>query len=328
MKNNQMILEKEIKITKKGIGKAFGTFGEMLQGVLPDNLNFLVTLPIERYSICHFTPDPERTSLHIKPAHKKKSLQLALEILLTYGLPMGGEIEIHSELREGKGLASSTADMIATARAIEGCFKIEIPVTELESMIRKIEPTDGIMYQGVVSYFHREVRLKERIGCCPPLSILAIDEGGVVDTVAFNHEPQPYTDLNKKEYQALLDELTFAIKTGNVGKLGDITTRSAELNQILRPKKTLEKMKTINEVIGGSGIVTAHSGTYIGIIISRDDPEYHSKIKKGLYELKNNGYEVDVFHSLGTQKKETEEYYDKVNDRRNWRNSNHFLAPR
>lgn len=328
MKNDQLILEKVNEVTKKGTGKAFGTFGEMLQGILPDNLNFLVTLPIGRYSLCHFYPQPEQTDLHIKPAHKKKSLQLAKDILLSYGLPLGGQVEIRSELREGKGLASSTADMIATARAIEDSFKLKIPVNELESMIRKIEPSDGIMYQGVVSYFHREVKLKERIGCCPPLSILAIDEGGVIDTVTFNLEPKPFTDLNKNEYQTLLDELTLAIKTGNVRRLGDVTTRSAELNQLLHPKKTLEKMKTINKAIGGSGIVTAHSGTYIGIIISRDDPEYHAKIQKGLYELENNGYEVDIFHSLEIPQTEMEEYDEEINDRPNRRNSNHFPASR
>lgn len=312
MKNEQILFEKAANVEIQGVGQAFGTFGELLQGVLPGNFNFLVTLPIERYSICHFSVKSNQTSLQIKPNHKKKSLQLARELLLFYGLPTVGEIEIRSELIEGKGLASSTSDMVATARAIEDCYKMEIPVIELESLIRKIEPSDGIMYQGVVSYYHREVKLKDRIGPCPPLSILAVDEGGVVDTVEFNHEIKPFSEAHKKEYQVLLEKITFAIKSGNTSLLGEITTRSAELNQFLQPKCTLEKMKKINKLIGGSGVVTAHSGTYVGIIISKNDPEYKIKIEKGTLELKKNGFDVEVFHSLDESRKK-EGLYEKVN---------------
>src|SRR5690606_29798285 len=35
-----------------GVGRAFGTFGELVQGVLPpDGSNFLVTLPIARWTV-------------------------------------------------------------------------------------------------------------------------------------------------------------------------------------------------------------------------------------------------------------------------------------
>ncbi|RRN69527.1 kinase [Peribacillus simplex] len=319
----------ETTAIKTGRGRAYGTFGELLQGVLPGDFNFLVTLPVERYSVCTFsTGSKYNNNLMVTPCHKKKSLQLAKNILTLYNLPLAGLVEIQSDLREGKGLASSTADMIATARAIEACYQIEIPVYQLESMIRSIEPSDGIMHQGVVSYYHREVRLKDKIGPCPRLSILAIDEGGVVDTVSFNHKPNPFSEKNKREYEALLDTLTLALETNDINLLGDVTTRSAELNQLLRPKVNLEKMKIIKETIGGAGIVTAHSGTYIGIIISKEDPEYQTKINNGLEELKGQGFDVDIFHSYEEHSENQEGYGEEINHRSNWRNTNHLVASR
>ena len=44
-----------------------------------------------------------------------------------YNLEAGGELHIESELHEGKGCASSSADMVATARAIQSAFVSKFP---------------------------------------------------------------------------------------------------------------------------------------------------------------------------------------------------------
>ena len=38
-----------------GYGKSHASFGELLQGRLSDNRDFLVTLPIDLWSICNLT---------------------------------------------------------------------------------------------------------------------------------------------------------------------------------------------------------------------------------------------------------------------------------
>src|SRR4029079_11819053 len=101
-------------------------------------------------------------------------------------------LELESNIPIGKGLASSSADLVATARAIDDCFKLGMSEEILKMFLRQIEPTDGVMYPGVVSFYHRQVQLREFLGQLPGLTIVSIDEGGEVDTVEFNKIPKPF----------------------------------------------------------------------------------------------------------------------------------------
>src|SRR3989338_11271689 len=93
-----------------GIGKAFGTFGELLQGVLPSNRNFLVTFPVNMYSRAKFSFLNE-DSFVVESEHKKKAAQIVKNILTKYKLPLAGKLVLNSEIPEGKGMASSSADL-------------------------------------------------------------------------------------------------------------------------------------------------------------------------------------------------------------------------
>lgn len=283
--------------SKKAIGNANGTFGELLQGILPNNKHFLVTLPINKYSICEFSVDSQEEILSVIPVHKTKTLVFIQNLLTSYSLPIKGTLFLESELEEGKGLASSTADLIAAARAIESYYEITIPIHVLEAHIRKIEPSDGIMHKGIVAYYHKDVRLKKVMGNCPPLTILAIDEGGIVDTVKFNKASFHYTDPCKTEYQILLNKLTHAFQTNNIKLLGEVATRSAELNQYVLPKKHLDLLKGINEKIDSIGVITAHSGTLLGILLDKTDPSYQVKLQKGIYELQQKQLSFTLYHT-------------------------------
>ena len=86
-----------------GVGKAHGTFGELLQGQLPDSeKDFLVTLPIARWSTASFLPTPDSDEIRVLPAHKHKSRRLVGEILRAYGYRGGGVLTVSSTLPEGK----------------------------------------------------------------------------------------------------------------------------------------------------------------------------------------------------------------------------------
>lgn len=60
----------------------------------------------------------------------------------------------------------------------------------MEDWLRPVEPTDGVMYPGVVVFEHRAVRLRAELGTLPPLTVVAVDEGGHLDTVAHNRRPR------------------------------------------------------------------------------------------------------------------------------------------
>jgi uncharacterized protein involved in propanediol utilization len=263
-----------------GVGVACGTFGELLQGAMPETTgldDFLVTFPIDRWTHAWFRFEPD-APLQVFPSHKVKSRRLAEMLLARHS--GGGTLIIDSDLPVGKGLASSSADLVATARAVGPVLGLEASPRAIEGWLRPIEPTDGVMYPGVVVFEHRKVRMASELGVLPPLTVVAVDEGGQIDTVAFNRRPRRYSLAQRREYARLLDELTGAVGTGDLTALGAVTTCSAILNQPLLPKRHLEAMLGISSAAGALGVVCAHSGTMLGILLSDDASGHAGRLRQ------------------------------------------------
>ncbi|WP_068066963.1 GHMP family kinase ATP-binding protein [Nocardia xishanensis] len=262
-----------------GVGSAFGSCGELLQGVTAEHdRDFLVTLPIARGAVAVFEPDPHRHVVTVVPAHKTKSGTLARALLARSTVLRGGVLTLLGDLPEGKGLASSTADLVATARAVADAEGREIGAAEIEAELRGIEPSDGVMYPGAVAYYHRDVRLLAMLGALPPLTIVTGDEGGRVDTVAFNRHRPAFSGAAKLEYSELLAELTVAVARRDVTAIGAVATRSAELSTVLRPRPHLDATISAARDLGAAGVVVAHSGTTTGILLDEGDPDLPAKI--------------------------------------------------
>jgi L-threonine kinase len=265
-----------------GAGIACGTFGELLQGALPQATgmdHFLVTFPIARWTRAWFRFEPD-AALRVFPSHKLKSRRLAEMLLAAHRGNGGGTLIIDSDLPVGKGLASSSADLVATARAVGPVLGLEASPRAIEGWLRPIEPTDGVMYPGVVVFEHREVRAASELGVLPPLTVVAVDEGGEIDTVAFNRRPRQYSPAQRQEYARLLDALTGAVQAGDLAALGAVTTRSAILNQRMQPKRHLEDMLAISRAAGALGVVCAHSGTMLGILLADDAPGHAGRLRE------------------------------------------------
>ena len=285
---------------KEGVGSANGSFGELLQGALtgPEN-HFLVTLPIACYSTARYRSGG-RGSLTVFPRHKVKSLAMANMVLNHFGLPQAGELIIESDLPEGKGLSSSSADLVATARAVADCCGELLTPKRVLSFLKGIEPTDGIMYRGSVFFYHRKVKLGRHLGCLPPLEILALDEGGEVDTVQYNRQLPMVSKARKQLYGKLLKRISEAIGVQNLKELGKVSTQSALLNQHYLPKKNLQRVIAICEEIGGLGVVITHSGSYLGILLAQQDPAFREKKTWGLSLLTNISSNVSSFLTTDT----------------------------
>jgi uncharacterized protein involved in propanediol utilization len=265
---------------RSGIGVSFGTFGELLQGAVEPGQDFLVTLPIARWSTARVTLTPDVTELRVHPQAKSKALRVAHAVLARHGVSLGGSLVLSSELPEGKGMSSSSADLVATVRAVGDAVGIPPTPEQTESFLREVEPTDGLMYRDVVAFHHREVRLRRVLGPVPPLTIVGVDEGGQVDTVDFNASRPVIAPAHRREYHVLLDELEAALATGDVTGVGRVATRSAELNQERCHKRHLDRMSEISRDVGGLGVVVAHSGTMVGIVLSGTDSRLADKVEE------------------------------------------------
>ncbi|WP_435129044.1 GHMP family kinase ATP-binding protein [Actinacidiphila sp. bgisy144] len=263
------------------VSSAFGTFGELLQGALPGGPDFLVTLPIARWATAMFTYESTHEGIEVVPETKSKARRVAEAVLARYG-GGGGALRLTGSLPEGKGLASSSADLVATARAVASSLGVDLPPQDIEDLLRGIEPTDGVMYPGVVAFEHRNVALLARLGAPPPMTIVGIDEGGTVDTVAFNRIPKNFTASERDTYAHLLDEVRTAVRAGDAAAIGRVATRSAHLNQRLCHKRTLNAMTALSAEIGGVGVVTAHSGSTIGLMLPHDVPGFRTRLAEAI----------------------------------------------
>src|SRR5262245_35467040 len=189
-----------------GLGTANGTFGELLQGALPGageaegEGRFLVTLPVARWSTARCELGPDGGGVRVNPPGKSKAAALAGSLLIELGWPPDAALSLHSSIPEGKGLASSSADLVATARAVMAVTGGHVSLARLGELLTAIEPTDGVMHPGIVAFDHRRGRLLSTLGRLPMLQIVAVDQGGSVDTLAFNRRAPGYDPAARAWY--------------------------------------------------------------------------------------------------------------------------------
>ncbi|MFI7099625.1 kinase [Streptomyces sp. NPDC050161] len=280
----------------------------MLQGVLEGNgRDFLVTLPISLSSTAEFRLTEGAGEVKVSPVHKRKSQALAQRILRGRRIDSGGVLTLASTLPEGKGLASSSADLVATAHAVGDCLGLRFTESEIEALLREVEPSDGVMYRGIVAFYHREVQLKERLGFLPPLTIVAHDIGGMVDTVLFNRSPKPFDAADRKKYSKLLDRLREAVSCGDLETVGEISTHSAHMNSKIMARAYFDDILRICHEVEGLGLVLAHSGTNLGILLRDDISDHADRLSHARKSCEALPGVVSLYRSMGPHSYDADE---------------------
>ncbi|WP_129726402.1 kinase [Ectobacillus funiculus] len=271
---------------KIGSGSCSGTFGELVQGVIEER-PFLITLPVkELKSSALFVPDRNATDI-VTVWGRQKARMACEKLLKTFGIKIGGYLHIRSNIPIGKGMASSSADIIAAVRAVSDSYSL--PVTEelISRIAAEIEPTDGVMYEGVVAYDYLNGQLIEAFASLPPFILIGFDVGGSVDTVEFNQHKKEYSKKHKKKFQQAYELVTEGIRSGNFAYLCEAATISARINQQLLPKPYFDELEQLAQQYNG-GVVVAHSGTVIGILLNAQLPNIQAitrEIKQKIHFL-------------------------------------------
>ncbi|MEO9629263.1 MAG: hypothetical protein ABJG14_02350 [Sulfitobacter sp.] len=280
----------------RGVGICHGSFGELLQGMdLRDD--FLVTCPIDVHARASFCADPTEQAVRVLPPGKTKTAQLANRFVGSMGL-CGGALILSSELREGAGCSSSSADMVAAARAISATFGIEVPLHHVETQMLDIEPTDGVMYDSCTLYRFRSTGFERDLGNLPPITLVALDEGGSIDTQWVERSRQGYSIGDRLEFERLLARLTRAIACRRIDEIGAVATRSAEINESRFPKQSFSAMMDVAKAIAAHGLVTTHSGTGIALLLDRQAPGYQDQVSEALARMSRLQGDIKIYNSL------------------------------
>ncbi|EOP90494.1 hypothetical protein IGM_02186 [Bacillus cereus HuB4-4] len=268
--NNSIINE---TASATGFGIACGTCGELVQGCINDQ-NFMITFPIPLFvhAEANFVSGGE---ISIIPGYKNKAAKAAgilVDSLRGLGIldkKLGITIKIESELMEGKGMASSTADIIAVCRAISNLCNYPIGPWEISNICTSIEPSDGVMYQSSVVYDFFKGRLLEDIGNLMSMGLIIIDNGEAVDTVSFKRIP--YTVNETTQILEAYRLATLGIKNQDIVLLGRATTISAKVNQRRHYKKEFNEIMNVFPKLGACGISVAHSGSILSLLFHAND---------------------------------------------------------
>jgi len=267
--------------------------GELVQGQFENGEDFLVTNPVNCFSRTSVAVSAGCGLVSVIPPSCIKVRRAVERTLDFLGVSdRNVHVSVHSEIPVGKGMASSTADVVGAIEATAAALERGITAEDVSRVAISIEPSDGLMYRGVVVYNHRYGRLLERLGSLPDLQQLIVDTGGEVDTIAFNAIPKQYTRAElalQKQALALLRE---GIATGDLRKIGQAATLSAQVNQRLLPKAHFEEIVHLATLCGACGVVCAHSGTILSLLFP---PEESNGLSAALSAL--HGRNGSVLHT-------------------------------
>lgn len=251
-----------------GWGFAPGTFGELLYGAL-DDVPFLVTLPIPWGTRATFSGGGDQ--LTVWPAHRRKA-RMAAELLLDHwGQPPGGVLVVQSTLPIGKGMASSSADMVASLRAVAAYCNKRVTPAVMAELCARIEPTDGIMFPGVVALDPIRGHLLERLGPSPGVVIVGVLGHGRINTEDHHRRRLPYERHHQDRLRQALMLARQGLDERRVDLLGDAGRISAEVEWERGQDPSIESLMQIADS-EKTGLLIAHSGTVRGLLVDGRTP--------------------------------------------------------
>ncbi|TKI08062.1 GHMP family kinase ATP-binding protein [Martelella alba] len=244
--------------------------GELIQGWIAGGEK-LVSCPIDWFSeveIGEGSPAPDERPL---------SRRMLREVIRYFGYrdkdlpPL--RIDCRSDIPIAKGLASSTADIAATAVAAARFLRQSLDETQLADLCLRLEPTDSTIFRALTLFDHRRGQCRVPYHWLPPLEILILESPAVLTTADFHRQ---VTEERLRRQAARLDHVwalfQSACRSASLRQLGQACTLSAIASDELLPKPAFSTLLRLMERHDLLGINVAHSGTVVGLLL---DPRYH-----------------------------------------------------
>lgn len=257
-------------------GVCHGTLGELWQGPCEQHGELhigLISLPVRRYSWMHFLPG-EDGDIERDLDGKDKCRRAIEAYLHLHGktLPPGRFVH-DSELPTGKGMASSTADLVATVRCLDRLFGATTPLAALTALLRGIERSDSVFLDRYALYLSGRQQVLQTFADAPRLHACYIDEGGTVETEKLAEPLLQHYRRHQASYRVHLELALDAFGRGDAAAICEGATRSAQLAQWVTPKPHLDILLRHRRELGADGVVVAHTGSLIGYLFAqRPDP--------------------------------------------------------
>lgn len=237
-----------------------GSIGELIQGKL-DHIDVLVSCPINLYTTVRLfeTNKPferykyEKSSMFFKNMLNRWGYSTYLNTL---------DFQIHSDIPNEKGFASSTADLCALYSCLTTIFRKNYDEWELAEECTKVEPTDSIVFKKMTMFDYKNGTYKKTLGEYIKFYSLCFVGEKNIDTVEFNNK----TLYPQKHIEDLIVLLEKGVSSSNYKNIFEASSQSIIRNQHRLKYDILPEVIRIREKTGGLGIIGAHSGNLLGIV--------------------------------------------------------------
>jgi L-threonine kinase len=255
---------------RRGAAWSPGTCGELAQGRL-DGIDVMVTCPIDLGATA--TVDVEKgTGRVLAPADAPKARRAVEMTLAALKRPdLDAVLRLETLLPRSKGMASSTADVVAAIAATSAALGTTLSPRRKADLALAIEPSDGLMLPGIALFDHIAGRIARSLGPPPPMRVLVLEFAGEVDTQAFNAQTRiAGARADEVQFREALDLISAGLAGGDPESIGRGATLSSLANQAVLPKSQLPAALELGRAAGAVGVNVAHSGTVIGLLFDAD----------------------------------------------------------
>jgi uncharacterized protein involved in propanediol utilization len=266
--------------TEAGVGFCHGHHGELLQGAFRIGggrpVRALVTLPFLGHGTrARAAADPQLSEVVVWPTGKIKAARAAALTLRLLKSAPGCRLTLQSTLPTGWGMGSSTADVVATIRAVAdlgGHFLEDALVARLA--VAAEGACDSLMFGDRVTLFaQREGRVLRTLGGrLPALLTVGCNPGGAEGVDTLSRPPAAYSGSDLRLLSRLLERLRTGIRTGDRGEIGRVATESARLNQRFLATPRFADLLEVGRACSALGLQVAHSGTVAGFLFDQHSP--------------------------------------------------------
>ena len=188
---------------------------------------------------------------------------------------------VGNPIPRSKGFGSSSADLAAAIAATGLALGVELTPLQIGQLALQVEPTDGVMFPGITLFDHRAGTLVEELGPPLPLEIVALDFGGVVDTLDFNQvDRRAQWQAVQAETDAALALVREGLRQRDVRRLGRGASLSAAAGQQVLFKPRLADVIEFADSVGAVGVNVAHSGAVIGVLLDATERRGKSTFRR------------------------------------------------
>lgn len=269
--------------------------GELVQGLLPDNKPFLLSNKsstiFKTITNINYPKVNGEVELNFK---SKAAIELFWETLSVEQKTIDIahlNITQQSNIPIGKGLSSSSADVLGVLNSLNVFYNANYSIEQLYKLATVIEPTDPCLHFENVLFSPKNGEVIQVLSDLPfKLMYFDSDIELLIDTIECSQKIT-YTNQQQLNYQKLYESIITAFENTDYTTFYNCLNKSADMNNIFLPKKNLHILQDFafnNKV----GLFVAHSGTYMGLVI---EPDLYKHIEPIATEFINKHWNTPIY---------------------------------